>query len=426
MNICVLGTGYVGLVTGVVLANHGHHIICVDQNPDKVKSLSSGIPCIYEPGLEPLLKQALKAQNIRFTQDIESGVRNSEIIFICVGTPQHEDGSVDMCQYQEVLDDVIHVLNAPKIIVNKSTVPVGTAKWAQEYLKQMKPGIPCEVVSNPEFLQEGKAIHNTLHPDRIIIGAKSLKSIMTMTQIYDKFEAPIEVCAVESAELIKYASNSFLATKISFVNWLAQMAEYYGADIIEVSKGMGSDNRIGHAFLNAGIGYGGSCFPKDVSASIHMSNLAFIDSGILKSVQDINQEMPKLYIKLLEESLCGLKDRNITVWGVAFKPETDDTRDSQAVKFINLLLEREANVTAYDPVAKLDTGLIKQSNNIYDSAIDADAICLLTEWPEFLSADTNGIIEHMRNPILLDARNVLDVEKIKQQGWTYLSLGRLH
>jgi UDPglucose 6-dehydrogenase len=426
MNICVLGTGYVGLVTGVVLANQGHYVICVDQNADKVKSLSSGKPCIYEPGLEPLLNKALKSHTIRFTQDLAHGVRSSDIIFICVGTPQNEDGSVDMTQYQEVLTDVIHALNEPKIIVNKSTVPVGTARWAQEYIKQTRPGIPCEVVSNPEFLQEGRALHNTTHPDRIIIGAKSLNAIMAMTKVYDKLEAPIEVCSVESAELIKYASNSFLATKISFVNWLAQMSAHYGADVIEVAKGMGSDHRIGHEFLNAGIGYGGSCFPKDVNAAIHMSDNAFIDSGILKSVRDINSDMPKLYMQLLEEELCGLQGRNITVWGLAFKPGTDDTRDSQAIKFVNLLLARDANVTAYDPVAKLETGLIKQSHNIYDSADGADAICLLTEWPEFISVDTSEMFEQMRNPIFLDARNVMDSEKLKQQGWTYLSLGRLH
>lgn len=426
MNICVLGTGYVGLVTGVVLANHGHYVICVDQNADKVKSLSSGQPCIYEPGLEPLMNKALKSHTIRFTQDLVHGVRNSDIIFICVGTPQNEDGSVDMTQYQEVLTDVIHALNESKIIVNKSTVPVGTAKWAQEYIKQTRPGIPCEVVSNPEFLQEGRALQNTLHPDRIIIGAKSLNAIMAMTKVYDKFEAPIEVCSVESAELIKYASNSFLATKISFVNWLAQMSEYYGADIVEVTKGMGSDHRIGHEFLNAGVGYGGSCFPKDVSAAIYMSDQAFIDSGILTSVRDINREMPKLYMRLLEEELYGLQGRNITVWGLAFKPGTDDTRDSQAVKFINLLLEKDASVTVYDPVAKIDTGLVKFTKNIYDSADGADAICLLTEWPEFINVDTSEIFEQMRNPVFLDARNVMDSEKLKQQGWTYLSLGRRH
>lgn len=426
MNICVLGTGYVGLVTGVVLANQGHYVICVDQNADKVKSLSAGKPCIYEPGLEPLMNKALKSHTIRFTQDLAHGVKSSDIIFICVGTPQNEDGSVDMTQYQEVLTDVIHALNEPKIIVNKSTVPVGTAKWAQEHIKQIRPGMPCEVVSNPEFLQEGRALQNTLHPDRIIIGAKSLNAIMAMTKVYDKLEAPIEVCSVESAELIKYASNSFLATKISFVNWLAQMSEYYGADVTEVTKGMGSDHRIGHEFLNAGIGYGGSCFPKDVSAAIHMSDNAFIDCGILKSVRDINRYMPKLYMSLLEEELCGLQGRNITVWGLSFKPGTDDTRDSQAIKFINLLLERDANVTAYDPVATLETGLIKQAKNIYDSADGADAICLLTEWPEFMNTDTSDIFEQMRNPVFLDARNVMDSEKLKQQGWTYLSLGRLH
>lgn len=426
MNICVLGTGYVGLVTGVVLANHGHYVICVDQNADKVKSLSNGTPCIYEPGLESLLNKALKSHTIRFTQDLAHGVRSSDIIFICVGTPQNHDGSTDMAQYQEVLTDVIHSLNESKIIVNKSTVPVGTARWAQEYIKQNRPEIPCEVVSNPEFLQEGLALQNTLNPDRIIIGAKSLKAIMAMTKVYDKLEAPIEVCSVESAELIKYASNSFLATKISFVNWLAQMSEHYGADIIEVTKGMGSDHRIGHEFLNSGIGYGGSCFPKDVAAAIHMSDNAFIDSGILKSVQDINRDMPKLYMHLLEEELCGLQGRNITVWGLSFKPGTDDMRDSQAIKFINLLLERDSSVTAYDPVAKLDTGLIKQAHNIYDSADGADAVCLVTEWPEFTNADTMRIFDKMRTPVFLDARNVMDSEKLKQQGWTYLSLGRSH
>jgi UDPglucose 6-dehydrogenase len=372
------------------------------------------------------MNNALKSHTIRFTQNLAHGVRNSDIIFICVGTPQNEDGSVDMAQYQAVLTDVIQAINEPKIIVNKSTVPVGTAKWAQEYIKQTRPEIPCEVVSNPEFLQEGRALQNTLNPDRIIIGAKSLNAIMAMTKVYDKFEAPIEICSVESAELIKYASNSFLATKISFANWLAQMSEYYGADVTEVTRGMGSDHRIGQEFLNAGIGYGGSCFPKDVSAAIHMSDNAFIDSSMLKATQDINRYMPKLYMNLLEDELCGIQGKNITIWGLSFKPGTDDIRDSQAIKFINLLLERDANITAYDPVVKLETGLIKQSKTIYDSAITADAICLLTEWPEFINTNTSDILEQMRNPVFLDARNVMDQERLKQQGWTYLSLGRLH
>lgn len=426
MNICILGTGYVGLVTGVVLANQGHYVICVDQNADKVKTLSSGEPCIYEHGLEPLMNQALKSHTISFTQDLEYGVKSSDIIFICVGTPQDEDGSVDMTQYQKALTDVIHALNEPKIIVNKSTVPVGTAKWAQEYIKQIRPEIPCEVVSNPEFLQEGRAIQGALHADRIIIGTKSLNAITEMTKVYDKFEAPIEVYSAESAELIKYACNLFMAIKISFVNWLAQMSEYYSADIIEVTNGMRSDHRIGHEYLNAGVGYGGSCLPKDVNAAIHMSDSALIDCDILKSVRGINRYMPKLYMSLLEKELRGLQGRNITVWGLSFKPGTDDTRDSQAIKFINLLLEQGANVTAYDPVATLETGLIKQAKNIYDSADGADAICLLTEWPEFMNTDTSDIFEQMRNPVFLDARNVMDSEKLKQQGWTYLSLGRLH
>lgn len=425
MNICILGTGYVGLVTGVILANQGHYVICVDHDAEKIETLSSGKSCIYEPGLEPLLNKAIKTNTIKFTNDITYGVSHSNVIFICVGTPQNKDGSVDMTQYKEVLTNVIQSLSEPKIIVNKSTVPVGTAKWAKEYIKQIRPDMPCEVVSNPEFLQEGHAVQNTLRPDRIIIGAKSINAIMAMTQIYDKFDAPIEICSVESAELIKYASNSFLATKISFVNWLAQMSEYYNADILEVTKGMGSDHRIGHEFLNSGIGYGGSCFPKDVNAAIYMSENALIDSGILKSVCNINQDMPKLYIRMLEEELNGLQGRNITVWGLSFKPGTDDTRDSQALAFIDLLLERNANVTAYDPVAKLNTGL-KQFHNIHDSSVGADAICLLTEWPEFINADTDNLFEQMRNPVFLDARNVMDSEKLKQQGWSYLSLGRLH
>ena len=247
---------------------------------------------------------------------------------------------------------------------------------------------------------------------------------MTMTKIYEKMDAPIEVCSIESAELIKYASNSFLATKISFVNWLAQMSEHYGADVVEVARGMGSDHRIGHEFLNAGIGYGGSCFPKDVSAAIKMSENAFIDSSLLKSVYDINREMPKIYIHLLEEELCGLQGRNITVWGLSFKPGTDDMRDSQSIKFINLLLERDANVTAYDPVAKLYTGMIRQAGNIYDSVDATDAVCLLTEWPEFVNFDTSQVFDNMRTPIFLDCRNSMDADKLKQQGWTYLSLGR--
>lgn len=425
MNICILGTGYVGLVTGVVLANQGHNVICVDQNADKVHSLSSGNPCIYEPGLEKMMHNALKTPTIRFTQDLAHGVKSSEIIFICVGTPQNEDGSVDMTQYQEVMTDVVHALNEPKIIVNKSTVPIGTAKWAQDYIKQIRPEIPCEIVSNPEFLQEGRAVQNTLHPDRIVIGAKSLNAIMAMTKVYDKIESPIEVCSVESAELIKYASNAFLATKISFANWLAQMSEYYNADVTEVTRGMGCDRRIGREFLNAGIGYGGSCFPKDVSASIYMSDNAFIDSGILRSARDINKEMPKIYMQLLEDELNGLQGRNITVWGLAFKPGTDDTRESQSIKFINLLLERDANVTVYDPIAKLDTGLIHQVSNVYDSAENADAVCLLTEWPECTNTDTSTIIESVRNPVFLDARNVMDAERLKQEGWTCLTLGRL-
>ena len=424
MDICILGTGYVGLVTGVVMANRGHKVICVDQNKDKVLMLSSGQPCIYEPDLETLLQKALKSCKIRFTTDIESGVRQSEIIFICVGTPQKDDGSVDMTQYQEVLTDLIPFIDQSKIIVNKSTVPVGTAKWAQEYIKQNKPDVSCEIISNPEFLQEGKAVHNTMNPDRIIIGATSLNAIMKMTQLYENLEAPIEICSVESAELIKYASNAFLATKISFVNWLAQMSEHYGADIIEVSKGMGGDSRIGPEFLNAGIGFGGSCFPKDVNAIIKMSNSANINSDIVQSVKDINDEMPVIYMKLLEHALYGLQNRRIAVWGLAFKPGTDDIRESQSVKFIQLLLERGAEVTVYDPVATWSNPMIQQKANIYDASENADAICLLTEWPEILTTDTSYVCEITRNNVFLDTRNVMDPEKLSNEGWEYISLGR--
>jgi len=424
MNICILGTGYVGLVTGVVLANHGHNVICVDKDKDKVLTLSSGQPCIYEPGLEALMQKALKACKIRFTTDLESSVQKSEIIFICVGTPQKDDGNVDMTQYQEVLTDVIQFIDQHKIIVNKSTVPVGTAKWAQEYIKQNKPEITCDVVSNPEFLQEGRAIENTMHPDRIIIGATSLNTIMKMTQLYDGIDAPIEVCSVESAELIKYASNAFLAAKISFINWLAQISEYYGADVIEVSKGMGGDSRIGPAFLNAGIGYGGSCFPKDVNAIIQMSQNACINSDIVRAAQDINDEMPVIYMKLLEHALYGLQNRRIAIWGLAFKPGTDDIRESQSVKFIQMLLERGAEITVFDPVATWSNPMIQQANNLYDAAENADAICLLTEWPILLEADTVYIHEIMRNNVFLDTRNVMNPEKLINEGWNYVSLGR--
>ncbi|MBS1722430.1 MAG: UDP-glucose/GDP-mannose dehydrogenase family protein [Armatimonadetes bacterium] len=426
MKVCIVGTGYVGLVTGTVLSHIGHEVVCVDQNAEKVRALQGGNPCIYEPSLEKMLVKSLKSKTIRFTTDIPKTVRQCDVVFICVGTPSLENGEVDMTQYQQVLYEIALSLNGSKLVVNKSTVPVGTARWAQKYIKKMNPDLNCEVASNPEFLREGQAIHDMFHPERIVIGARSLNATLLLTQLYEPLEAPMEVCEPESAELIKYANNAFLAMKVSFANWLAIMADHFEANIDEVTRGLGADSRIGADFLRSGLGFGGSCFPKDVHALIAMAGDAGLPKGLLEATLAINEEMPHIYCRMLEHALGGLQDRRIGVLGLSFKPGTDDVRASQAMVFINLLLERDATVTVHDPAAadeSLKTACTRVTN-MYDVAHEADALCLLTEWEDYVAADTSIWLRKMRQPYFLDTRNAMKPETMKMQGWEYLSLGR--
>lgn len=428
MRVCVIGTGYVGLVTGVILANLGHDVVGVDQDQRKVSKLSAGDVTIYEPNLSKLLSKALKERRIKFTSDLGEGVRKSDIILMCVGTPQNEDGTVDMRQYEYALHEVACSINAPKLVVNKSTVPVGTAKWAKSFLARLCPNYPCEVVSNPEFLREGSAVHDSLYADRIVLGVPNLHAAMVLSEMYEKLNVPYHVCEPESAELIKYASNCFLAVKISYINSIAMLCDHYGADVEEVAQGMGADKRIGEHFLKSGLGYGGSCFPKDVSALIHAGRQASIPMRIVESAADLNSQLPGIFARTLEDALGGLQGRRVSVWGLAFKPNTDDMRDAQSVPFINMLQERGAVVSAYDPAAFANAAEvlsdIRFSMNPYDCAAGADALCVLTEWDEFRSADLKRVQKSMAHPTILDARNMFDPDDMRSGGWDYYGFGR--
>src|SRR2546422_1149929 len=431
MDISIVGSGYVGLVTGACFADVGHHVICVDNDAEKVKQLKAGKIPIYEPGLEEILHRNVAARRLRFTNSIKDGVDNSQIVFIAVPTPPQSDGSVDLSFIEKVAREIAAVLMNYRVIVDKSTVPVKTgAKVAESIKRYNRHGAKFDVVSNPEFLREGCAVGDLMHPDRIVIGAHSEHAIDLMKKVYEPFMAPILVTDINSAELIKHAANSFLALKISYINAVSAICEASGADVEKVADGIGMDHRIGRDFLNAGIGYGGSCFPKDIAAFITISERLGVPFNLLKEVQRINTAQKERFLKTIRETLWVLREKRIAVWGLTFKPDTDDVRSSVAIALVADLLREGAHVIAYDPKG-MDKA--RQVKAIADAqlvtcaleAVDgAEALVIATEWNEFANVDLTVVKEKMRTPIVFDGRNLLDPETMRRLGFHYHSIGR--
>lgn len=432
MNICVIGTGYVGLVTGVVFSDLGNEVVCVDLNAEKVENLKRGIMPIYEPGLEEMVSRNVSDERLRFTTDLEDGVRSADVVFIAVGTPPREDGSTNLSYVEDAAKSIAKVLDRYKVIVNKSTVPVGTGNFVREVIEANKRlDVDFDVVSNPEFLREGSAISDTLNPDRIVIGAPNRVVAMRLLELYAPLERPMIVTDVASAEMIKYASNAFLATKISFANSIANICETVGADVSQVVKGMGLDARIGPAFLSAGLGYGGSCFPKDTRSLLHTAQAYGCEFPLLSATIDTNDEQPRLFIRKIHKALGGddLTGKKVGVLGLAFKPNTDDMREAKSLDVIADLLASGAEVKTYDPIAIENTRAIfpqiEYCANAYEVADGCDALVIVTEWNEFklLNFDRVGAI--MKKPLVLDGRNLYDPETMRRHGFEYHSVGRV-
>ena len=428
-NICVVGTGYVGLVTGACLSELGHNVICVDSDKKKIALLKKGVMPIYEPGLENLVKKNVKQKRLSFVPALGPVVEKAEVIFIAVGTPPLEDGSADLSFVEAVARDIAKNMKSYKLIVDKSTVPVETGEWVEHTMKlNLKKHIPFDVASNPEFLREGSAVYDTFNPDRIVIGVKSQRAEKVLKEIYSPIKAPILVTDIKSAEIIKHASNSFLALKISYINAISNICEKTGADVSKVAIGMGLDKRIGRQFLDAGIGFGGFCFPKDLEAFVWISKKVGYDFGLLKEVIRINSDQRKLLVKKAEEALWILKSKTIAVLGLAFKPNTDDMRFAPSIEVIGMLQELGAKITAYDPEAmsKARNALknVKYGKNPYETAKGADCLMILTEWDEFKNIDLAKIKKLLKHPIVIDGRNIFDPAKMEKLGFIYKSIGR--
>ncbi len=428
MNIAVIGTGYVGLVTGVVLAELGNNVICVDKDEKKAKMLQDGIPPIYEPGVEELLKRGLKSGFLRISQSIEFATRQSEIIFIAVGTPPLPDGNPDLSAVRAVATEIGKNIFKRTIIVNKSTVPIGSGDMVEQIILAL--GVPHEqfdVVSNPEFLREGSAIHDTMNPDRVVIGARNQQAAARLVELYAPLQAPMIITDLNSAELIKYGANAFLAMKISFINALSQICELCGADVGDVAKGMGADARIGKQFLQAGLGWGGSCFPKDVQGMIKTAESLGYDFDLLKEVVEINDQQVERFIARIENRLGGFKGKLVGLMGLAFKPNTDDIRDAKSLRIIQAVLERGGLVRAYDPAAEANVREhfpdIEYVQNIYDLPEGADALVVVTEWNEFRQIDLERLTACMKQPLLFDGRRLYSHAIAERVGIEYHTIG---
>ncbi|HTS18947.1 MAG TPA: UDP-glucose/GDP-mannose dehydrogenase family protein [Verrucomicrobiae bacterium] len=428
-NISIVGTGYVGLVTGACFAEVGHTVVCVDNDRKKVETLRAGGIPIYEPGLEEIVKRTVAAGRLRFTHEIADGVKNSDVVFIAVPTPPNPDGSVDMSFVERVAREIAATMTEYKIVVDKSTVPVKTGEKVAETIKRYnKHKVDFDVVSNPEFLREGCAVQDLMQPDRVVIGVSSPRPAAWMTEIYTPFNAPIIITDINSAELIKHACNSFLALKISYANALSVICEVSGANISDVVNGMGLDKRIGRAFLNAGLGYGGSCFPKDLSAFVHIADELGYDFRLLKAVQEINADQIERFLKKVHDTMWIVKDKTIGVLGLAFKPNTDDMRLAPSLEVIRPLQNKGAKIRAYDPKA-MDKARevlpgVEFCDGPYAVAAGADGLIICTEWDEFRQLDLARLRATMGQPIVLDGRNLFDPQKMAELGFVYKSIGR--
>ena len=432
MQITVIGTGYVGLVAGACLADMGNDVICIDNNLEKLEQLKNGIIPIYEPGLEELVKSNVMENRLSFSSDIDSAVKQSQVCFIAVGTPQGEDGSADLQYVFQVAESIAKSMNGYKVIVDKSTVPVGTAEKVTNIIKENTTH-PFDVVSNPEFLKQGNAVDDFLHPDRVIIGSNSDKATLIMQEIYSPFFRTgnrVIVMDVKSAEMTKYAANSFLATKISFMNEIANLCEKVGADAEMVRVGISTDSRIGNKFLFPGLGYGGSCFPKDVKALIKTGLENGMDMSIIFAADNINKKQRKLFIEKITKHFGNdLSGKTFAVWGLAFKPKTNDMREAPAITIINALLDMGARVKGFDPKAMESAKFIfkdkiSYSKNAYDTVENADALLLLTEWNEFRRPDFDKVKSLMKTPIIFDGRNQYNSVRLEEKGFEYYQIGR--
>ncbi len=429
LTIGVVGTGYVGLVTGACLAELGHKVICVDNDPNKIAVLKKGGIPIYEPGLKELVKKNAARKRLSFTTKIKDAVKASEVMFIAVGTPPRDDGSADLSFVEAVAREIAENMTGYKLIVDKSTVPVETGNWVEKTVaRNLKKDIPFDVASNPEFLREGSAIHDTFNPDRIVIGVGSPRAEKLLREIYRPIKAPVLVTDIKSAEIIKHASNSFLAAKISFINAVANICERTGADIEKVAEGMGMDRRIGKAFLYAGIGFGGFCFPKDLEAFMWISKKLGYEFGLLKEVKKINEQQKAGIVKKVEEALWNLKGKTVGVLGLAFKPETDDMRFAPSIDIIGKLQEAGARIQAYDPASMERARALLKGVSLKKTAADAlkgaDCALILTEWDEFRKMELSRIKKLLKHPIIIDGRNIFDPDAARKAGFTYVSVGR--
>ena len=431
MNIAVVGTGYVGLVLGACLAENGNEVTCIDKDDGKLRSLRRGIMPIYEPGLEEMVRRNQAEQRLEFSKDLGRAIRSASIVFIAVGTPQHEDGAADLSHVIAVARDIGRAMNGYKVIVHKSTVPVGTAARVREVIRR-ETTHPFSVVSNPEFLKQGAAVEDFLKPDRVVIGVEDDRAKNLMLDLYAPFTrtgAPIMVMDCASAEMSKYAANAILATRISFMNEIANVCETFGANVDQVRRAIGADRRIGQSFLFPGIGFGGSCFPKDIKALIKFASDKGYDFQTLKAVERVNEAQKVRFISKLESHFGSLAGKTIAVWGLAFKPRTDDMREAPAIALINRLLQARAKVRAYDPQAepmarRLFGRRISLADKSYGALKGADALIIATEWNEFREPDFKRMRKLMKSPVIFDGRNIYSPEQMKAQGFTYYSVGR--
>ncbi len=438
MKIAIIGCGYVGLVTGVCLSTLGHDVICVDSDETKLEKLKNGHLTIFEPSLEELMLKQIRKRKIFFTNSIKEATQKSSVIFIAVGTPSKENGEADLTFVENVAREIALSMDSYKLIVEKSTVPAETGKRIERTIQFNLPKkrngknkrVEFDVASNPEFLREGSAIEDFMHPDRIVIGVESKRAEEILRKIYKPLKTHLVVTNINSAELIKHASNSFLATKISFINAIAQICDRIGADVLKVAEGMGWDKRIGRNFLNAGIGYGGSCLPKDVDAFIHLSEKSGYDFGLLKEVRNVNEEQKTTFMRLIEDKLWIIKNKTVGILGMAFKPNTDDMRNAPSIDIIHSLLHEGAHIKAYDPKAMENAKIyfknITYCKDAYSLAKGCDCLLILTEWDEFKNLNLKKIRGLMRQAIIFDGRNLLSKEQCEGLGIEYHGMGRGH
>jgi UDPglucose 6-dehydrogenase len=429
MDVGVIGAGYVGLVTAACFANLGNNVVCVDINSEKIKSLKKGIIPIYEPGLGELVKDGLRKGRLKFTTDIKPAVKKSTIIFIAVGTPPKDNGEADLSYVENVARKIAKDMPSYRLIVEKSTVPVYTGRKIEATIKaNNRRRVKFDVASNPEFLREGQAIDDFMHPDRIVIGVRSKKARDILVRLYEVLKVPIVVTDIESAELIKHASNSFLATKISFMNSLSNICEKCGADVVNVAKGVGLDRRIGPEFLNAGVGFGGFCFPKDLEAFIRISEKLGYEFDILRAVKKVNEHQKIFFVKKIEEALWILNGKTVAVLGLSFKPNTDDMRYAPSIDIINMLKNEGVKIKAFDPKAMKNARKVLSGitfcKDAYSAAKGSDCLIIVTDWNEFKEMDLKRVKRLMKQPVIADGRNIYNPSVVRKLGFKYIGIGR--